>query len=297
MNTRKALFASKLALALVLAYVVVRVILSPGGVDSRPAPVSAQGKGMAQAIETTRLPDLSLEDYSEIVKRNPFGNSSQTTDLGQLSLTADSFGFDRSVSEDLGLVLFGTVSGSPLFARAVIKDLKTDVFDIYKIGQVVGNARIESIEANAVILLHDEQRKVLEITGWQFNSGDNNHVSSSQTTKEISKTLETDLLSEKTNTNIRTKIEHIENVLKKVTIKPYVVNGRTEGLRITGLENLKTGKRFGLKNGDVIRTINGHLLTSKQKAYQVFKKARSQEAITFELLRGDKPKKLSFTLR
>ncbi len=157
MNTRKALFTSKLALALVLGYVVVRAVLPPGDIYNRLAPASAKGKDRAQAIETARLPDFSLEDYAQIAKRDPFG----TSGLGEWSLTADSSHFDRSVSEELGLALFGTVSGSPSVARAVIKDLKTGVFDLYKIGQVVGNARIEDIETDAVILLHNEERKKL----------------------------------------------------------------------------------------------------------------------------------------
>lgn len=288
----KVLVTSKLALVIVLLFVVTRAVLPRREIDNGLAPASAQGKGRTQAIETTRLPGLSLEDYAQVVKRDPFG----TSGLGEWSLTADSFHFDRSVSEELGLALFGTVSGSPSVARAVIKDLKTGVFDLYKIGQVVGSARIEGIEADAVILLHDEQRKILGITAWQSNSSNNNHVSSSQTDNERSGTLETDLPREKTEANIRTKIEQVEEVLTKAVIEPYVVNGQTEGLKITGLENIKFAKEFGFKNGDVIWAVNGHLLTSKQKAYQVFKKARSQEAMTFELLRSDKPKKLSFAL-
>ena len=296
MNAHKALFSCKLALVIVLLFVVVKVVLPLGNVDNSLAPASAHGKGRAQAIETTRLPDLSLEDYTQIAKRNPFGTSSQATGSGEWSLTADSFHYDRSVSEELGLALFGTVSGSPLVARAIIKDLKTGVFDSYKIGQVVGNARIEAIEPDAAILLHDGEAKILSITAWQSDSSDNNHMSSSQTNNEISKTLETDSPRGKTDANTKTKIEKVKEVLTKAVIKPHIVNGQIEGLRISGLEDLKTAKSFGLKNGDVIRTVNGHLLTSKQKAYQIFKKARSQETVTFELLRGDKPKKLSFAL-
>ncbi len=61
MNTRKALFVSKLALILVLGYVVIRAVLPHGGIDNGLAPASAQGKGSAQAIESTRLPDLPLD--------------------------------------------------------------------------------------------------------------------------------------------------------------------------------------------------------------------------------------------
>lgn len=292
MNTRKALFLCKLALILVLLFVVVKAVLPLGGIDNGSASASAQGKGRAQAIKKTSLPDLSLEDYAQIAKRYPFGTSS-----GEWSLTADSFHFGRSVSEKLGLALFGTVSGSPLVARAIIKDIKTGVSGLYKIGQMVGNARIEGIEEDAVILFHDEERKKMRITAWQLNSSDNNYLSSSTTDRERSKTLETDLSVEKIDTKARTKIEQIEEVLTKAVIEPHVVNSQIEGLKITGLENIKFAEEFGLKNGDIIRTVNGHLLTSKQNAYQIFKKARSQEAITFEFLRGERTKNISFALR
>ena len=297
MNIRKALFANKLALAIVLLFVVVRAVLPPGEIDNGLAPASTQGKGRIQAIEKTRLPDLSFEDYAQIAKRNPFGTSSQATGSGEWSLTADSSHSDRSVFEDLGLALSGTVSGSPSVARAIIKDLKTGVFALYKIGQMVGNARIETIEANAVILVHDNQRKVLRINAWQSNSNDNAYVSQSPTDSQITKPAKTALLVKRPDTKIQNRIQQIEKALAKTVIEPYVVDGQTEGLRITGLENIQFAKKIGLKNGDVIRTVNGHLLTSKQKAYQVFKKARSQEAITLELLRSGKPKNLSFALR
>jgi len=85
--------------------------------------------------------------------------------------------------------------------------------------------------------------------------------------------------------------------LKEATIEPHVIDGQVEGLRIANLENIKEAKELGLKNGDVIRAVNGHRLTSKQKAHQIFKKVRSQAVISLELLRDDETKKLSFDLR
>jgi len=292
MNTHKALFASKLTLVTILLFTALRVVLPLGSVKNGPAPASAQDKGSAQAVKPTHSVDLSLENYAQIAQKNPFGTSGS----GQWSLTDDSFGLDHSVSDQLGLALFGTVSGSPSVARAIIKDLKTGVCNLYKVGQMIGSARIEGIEKDAVILFHDEQRKILGITAWESDSGDNNHASSSLTGNEQGKLTETDLAVGKTYTDAQTKIKQIEQVLTKALIEPYVVNGQTQGLKITGLENIKSTKRFGLKNGDVLRTVNGHLLTSTQKAYQIFKKAKSQKDMTVELLRDDKPKKISFDL-
>jgi type II secretory pathway component PulC len=54
---------------------------------------------------------------------------------------------------------------------------------------------------------------------------------------------------------------------------------------------------LGLRDGDVIRAINGHRLSSKQKAFQIAMKARSQAALSVELQRDNKIKKFSLPLK
>lgn len=295
MYTRKVLSISKLALVLVLIYVIAKTAVPFGNTDKVPAPASAQDKARELPIET-RSPDLSLDDYAKIAERNLFGTSSQITGSGEWSLTPDSV--RRSVSEELDLALIGTVSGSTSVARAVIKDLKTNLSGLYKTGQVVGDARIDGIEANAVILFHNGKTERLPITSWvSKNKVNNKSVASVTTNNPKRNVLRKDPARAKTTAGIRSKIGRVEEVLTKTVIRPHVVDGQTEGLEITGLENLNFANKFGLKNGDVIRTVNGHRLTSKQKAYQVFKKARTQKSVTFELLRNNKYKNISFALR
>ena len=289
MYMRKVLFISKLALALVLGYVVVRTLL-PKHTENSRAPASALGGDAARTDEATGSPDLSFEDYAKIVQRNPFGTS------GKLTSTANFAGSRHSVSEELGLALSGTISGSPTLARAVIKDLKTGVLDLYKTDQTVAGARIESIENDAVVLVYNGQRKVLRLNIGQSGSNNISQVASSQTTKETSNVVRADLPAKKTGTDTRTKIGYVEAILNNTAIEPYFVDGQIEGLRITDLENISAVKKLGLKNSDIIRAVNGHRLTNKQKAYQIFKKARSQPVIDIELLRDNKTKRLSFAM-
>jgi type II secretion system protein C len=289
MYMRKVLLIGKLALALMLGYVVVRTLL-PEHREKISAPASALGGSAAHENETTGSPDLSFEDYAKIVERNPFGTS------GKWPSTTNFTGSRHSVSEELGLALSGTISGSPTLARAVIKDLKTGVIDLYEIDQTVADARIESIEEDAVVLVHNGQRKVLKLNRGQSGSNNISQVASSQTTKEINNMVRADLSAKKADTNVRTKTSFVEAILNNAAIEPYSVDGRIEGLRITDLENISAVKKLGLKNSDVIRAVNGHRLTNKQKAYQIFKKARSQPAIDIELLRDNKIKKLSFAM-
>jgi general secretion pathway protein C len=296
---RKTLFISKLALVLLLGYIIVRIVLLPKYTEKSQARASAQDRDKVRAGETTGPLGLSFEDYVEIVERNPFGTSGQTTSPSKQASKANSPVLERSVSEELGLALSGTVSGSPALARAIIKDLKTGVLELYRTGQTVADAHIKSIEKDAVILLHNGERKILRLTMAQSGSYNNSdaRVLSSRAVTKISKAAKTNLPTEQEPSEVQSRTRPVETIWKKAFVDPYAVDDQIVGLRITGLENIKAAKNLGLKNGDVVRLVNGHQLTSKQKAYQIFKKARSQAVINVELLRDEKIKKLSFDLR
>jgi type II secretory pathway component PulC len=92
------------------------------------------------------------------------------------------------------------------------------------------------------------------------------------------------------------RLGYVEEVFRKATIEPYVQDGQTEGLKITGLEDTPLTKLFGLRNGDVVQSLNGQTLNSKQKAFQVLRKARTQSKIDLRLLRNKETKELSFDL-
>ena len=297
MYIRKVLFLIKLALVLVLCFVIVRTVI----MLQRPAriftPASAVGTENVSANGTENPVEALVEDYSAIVERNIFGgaDSSNVEDKSSRVNKLDSVA--RSAEEELNLALVGTVCGSTAVSRAIIKNTKTKLLNMYKTGQNVADARIKSIEENAVILLHNGQRKMLTLNRTGGHNKNNTQVLSSPAISETGKVASPVLPVKQPPTDTSTKITHMEAILTKATIEPYAVNGQVEGLRITGLENIPMAKALGLKDGDIIRAVNGHRLTSKQKALQVFKKARSREAMSLELLRDGETKELSFDLQ
>ncbi|MBW8040782.1 MAG: hypothetical protein FVQ85_12360 [Planctomycetes bacterium] len=96
---------------------------------------------------------------------------------------------------------------------------------------------------------------------------------------------------------VRTKIKSIETVLKKAAIDSYYINGKIDGLRISGLEKILVAKELLLKSGDIIRVVNGQPLSSKIRAYKIFKKARKLSTMKIELLRDGKSQTLLYYLR
>jgi len=289
---RKILFAGKLALSVVLCVLIVKTALI-GRTQADFAPAEAMGTEAVFGSAMSSSPGLSAADYTRIVELNPFSGSVRHR------AGVDS-GSPQSVSRQLGLELLGTVSGGPAVARAVIKDTKTGSIDLYRIGQSVSGAKIFAIEAEKVILLCRGERKVLkiEISASANNDGlgrrpGHRHGSEHQM---VPAAIET----EPRNSSVdvyKAKLGRIETILRKARIVPYVVEGEIKGLQLNGLDKIEAAKEFGLREGDIIEIVNGQRLTSKQKAYQIFMKARNQPVINIDLLRGETPRKVSFVLR
>jgi len=199
---RKVLFVIKLALVLLLCFVIVKTVIIPQHPARIFTPASAVGTENKSANGAENPVEALVEDYSDIVERNIFGGA-VPSDVEDKSSRLNKFDcVAKSAEEELSLALVGTVCGSAEVSRAIIKNTKTKLLKMYKTGQNVAD-----------------------------------------------------------------------------------------------LENIPMAKALGLKNGDIIRVVNGHRLTSKQKALQVFKKARSQETMSVELLRDGETKELSFDLQ
>ena len=295
MYIRKVLFAFKLALVLVLFFVIIRMVVIP----QRPAgiftPASAVGTENISATRAGNPAETAVEDYSVIAAQNIFGADS--SDAEDKSLQVNKFdGVMKLAEEELSLELVGTVCGNTAVSRAIIINTKTKLLGMYKTGQNIGAARIKSIEENAVILLHNGQRKMLMLNRSGRDNKNNTHVLSPAAISETSKSASPVLPVKQSLDETPTKITHLETILSKAAIEPYLVDGQVEGLRITNLETIPMAKAFGLKEGDIIRQVNGHRLDSKQKAFQVFKKARSETTMSLELLSDGETKELSLTL-
>jgi type II secretion system protein C len=292
---RKALGLSKLALAIVLLFVVVKAVILPLRGTTPLGPASVSGAEDINPVEVTKLTDASVEDYSAIFERNIFGNPELSFNANMYSQGYFAGGPGQSAGQYPGLALLGTIAGSPVISRAIIKDLKTNTVGLYRVGDTVATARIETIEKDGVVLLDGGQGKTLSL--WTSESKQNNSEhNSAHSSNNTDKSLRADSIVVP-QPAAQAEQTGIDATLRKAVIQPVSVNGQTEGLMITGVEDTAVAKKLGLKDGDVVRVVNGQRLTTKQQAYQIFKKARSQASVDLELLRENQSKTLSFPLR
>ncbi len=291
----KALLIIKLTLVLVLGYVVIRTLLMQKHISEIHMPNSAVGTKNITDVETASSPHTSFQDYSLIAKQDIFGNSATSLNIDKPSQDDNGTSQVISTEEELGIALLGTVAGDPEISRAIIKDLESNVLSLCKTGDKVATASIESIEKDAVVLIHHGQKKVLNLGNREYNSHDTDNTKTALA-KKATRVVESNP-PVKSHTTFIDNLRNTAIMLPKAVIKPYAINDQVEGLKITGLENIKEAGNIGLKNGDVIRTVNGHRLVDKQKAYQISMKARTQATLNVELLRNNNIKTFSFSLR
>ncbi len=280
----KVMWAVKALLAVVLVYVGLTAItthLHFGAIINNPDAASGdEPDANEQAAPTTGSP----ADYSAIVQRNLFsGNGMMPPTTTSRSQVLDSM----PSAEELGLKLVGAIAGAPAASRAIIQNTRNNTINPYRIGDVVASATIESIQRDAVLLRHQGRQLILRLhtTNSRSNAGKEEKPTSAEAPAARGSTPP-----------LSTQAGYLEEVFRKVKIEPSVKNNQTQGLKISGLEKVPMAEMFGFKNGDVIQSINGQQLTSKQKAFQVLMKAKTQSKVNIQMLRDGKNKDLSFEI-
>lgn len=290
---RKVFLTVKLSLTLTLAFVIVRLLLLHQSMGNPFKPQAATGTEAVPVGLASPDESVSARDYNDIIVHNIF----RGTGLPEETIAGgpNSPSVTKSAEMDLDLNLLGTIAGSTETSRAIIKNSRTNAVGIYKIGDRLAGALIESIDAEAVILEYEGNKKSLHLTvgASRNNNGQNNPSQATPRETAAGPARE----SPPGELPSRTNGGWVEDVLRDEAIEPYSVNGQTAGFEIKEIDNIPMASELGLKNGDVIQTVNGQLITSKQKAFQILKKARSQPGISIQLLRDGKTKELSFDIR
>jgi len=281
----KVFWLAKAALLVVLAYAGFKAItghLHFGAFD--PAVVS--GNEHTTEVAPAAVRTQSRSDYRAILQGNLFAGPDDSADSG--ADTGQPQALDSMPSaEELGLRLVGTIAGGPAVSRANIQNTKVNTTGVYRIGDTVASAKIEAIQQDAVVLSHEGRQLILR----SHTGATSSQESPADTGKP---TEETPAPTTQQGTPAPIKADYIAEVFRKATIEPVVKNDQTQGLQITGLDKIPMAELFGLKNGDIIQSVNGQQLTNKQKAFQVLMKAKTQSKVDIQLLRDGKSKNLSF---
>jgi general secretion pathway protein C len=244
------------------------------------------------------------EYYSLIAENKIFGVS-----LSRAATAGSDASSENLPTTSLRLRLVATVTGEPLLSFAGIEDLATKKQDIYKLSDMVSGARIIEILRNKVVLFRDGQREILVMTDDSSKRGPAapgipaagpSGVPSRPSTPAGSQPRPvvpvTPTERRVSRSAVNEQVSAAGKILGAVNINPYFQDGKVSGFRVSGIPKGGILEEMGIREGDVVRAVNGEAITSPQKAYEVFNKVQGAPVVRVDVQRGDKAETLTYVV-
>jgi general secretion pathway protein C len=204
-----------------------------------------------------------------------------------------------SLIEILGIVYFPKGN-----SYVIIKDKKTNTEEIYKEQELVGQAKIIKIEKDKVYFEYDNKTISLNLENKPTETGiiiskDSLSLDEKQKVNIISpkipeKVISMDVDFEKT----IGELVNDKNLIQNVNLTPNVNEGKIEGFKVSNLPENSIPYQYGLRNGDIVKRVNGILIDSMSTAFNVYNQIKNSnvQVVTVEILRDNKPILLTFRL-
>ena len=92
-------------------------------------------------------------------------------------------------------------------------------------------------------------------------------------------------------------LENLPLLLTQARAVPYFKDGRSIGLRLFAIKTGSLYEKVGLRNGDILKTINGNSLGDISQALKLFEKLKEERSITLTLERAKQEREFRYTIR
>lgn len=86
------------------------------------------------------------------------------------------------------------------------------------------------------------------------------------------------------------------SLAKQARIVPAMRDGVNAGYKLYGIRRESLPKALGLKNGDLIHTVNGHPLTTVDETMKLYTKLRDEKTFILEIERKGTPRRLTIEI-
>jgi len=239
----------------------------------------------------SRASEGRARDYALIFERNLFGEQpAPAPSSGGEALPATTAGA-------LDLRLRGTAQVDDL-GYAVIEDVAGSRQEVFVVGETIfeGPTLVAVYPAEAVIEL-DGRKQTLKIANAEPSAEGSKHSGrdKDKSGDGIRKTGDNSYLVDRR--EVEHSVDNLNELATQLRAVPYLKDGEAIGFRLFNIRRDSVFDRMGLKNGDVVQKVNGVELDSPTKALALLEDVQTTDEIRVDLLRGDSPSTMTYTVR
>lgn len=198
--------------------------------------------------------------------------------------------------------LRGTVYRESGNSIAIIEDTKTRKQDVYHVGDfILGEAKLIAISRNKVYLERDGKQEVLGVyEGPEVKTGERPEGRRPQRgpipTGAGIKRLSANRY-RIPQEDLRNAFENMNHLLTQVRMVPNFNNGEPDGFKLLSVKSGSLIHRSGLRDGDIIKRVNGIEIDSPEKAFEIYDQVKNEPTITVEIERGGGEKTFTYEVR
>ncbi len=258
------------------------------------AEYSARETGMGS------LPAPGEEDYDALVERDLFGVIAR--EQQQRRRDEQQQEPPRAESADsLELNLLGTIAGGSGLARAIIQPEDHSRQGIYRTGDRVMGAEIVDISRKKVLLSRDGTlyELTMDMTR-RVEVGGKDVILAADEFRDVVRAGEDGVVE----VDRRELLERgggmfamLRELQENLRAEPYREGGETVGLKLAGVESIGVAQLAGIEEGDVLRSVNGHAISSVPQAMQMFRRVRHLEDMDVTIQRDGATVEMSYRLK
>ena len=278
--------ADILVLSLII-YFGVSAFMAVLGNKLAPTPVTDES-----AIKLSKGPAAEvkpLDDYAIITERSLFGGTSK----GSMGAPPEQDALDDMpvAVKSLGLKLVGTVVGNKRDdSSAIIEDLSTRKQEAYREGDRIKQTLIKRILRHNVIINTGTRDEVLtmepEDSTGKSAAPERKAQASRRPTASSSIRLKRD--------DLEAQMANLNDLMQQVRIRPFMEGKQPAGFLVSNIKPGSLFSKMGLRNGDVIKGINGETITTPDQAIELYESLMEGGEIALEIKRGRRQQNLRY---
>lgn len=283
-NIARVVRITHVTLSFITVFVLIMFLVVTAGDYLLKASLQTELQSEIPAIQTlkTAQPKQSAmstsQDWGLLETVQPFG------ELENL-VTAPPSNKAVSKPSPLMLTLIGTIITSGEEPYAIIEDKKKKQQEMFLLGSsVFDQATLKQIYKDRVEI---ERNGALETLFLDDSAGDSSDTSTAGDSDDF-------VIDE---AEVDRGLENLPLLLTQARAVPYFKDGRSIGLRLFAIKTGSLYEKVGLRNGDILKTINGNSLGDISQALKLFEKLKEERSITLTLERAKQEREFRYTIR
>ena len=218
---------------------------------------------------------LANVNYTLITQKNIFGNLINNQQENKAN--------NKKPTSEAPLALIGTVLTSGANPYAIIENTKDKLQDAFSINDNIFEiATLVGIYKNKVEINRNGVIETLQIDDLNQDASDDEQSGNIRYLDAA---------------EVQNAISNLPVVMTQARAIPYWQEGKPVGLRLFSIKQGSIFEKVGLKNGDILKNINGKQLGDFSKAMALFEELKNETSLSIQLERNKQPMTLQYQIR